>query len=854
MKNFLQLLEPQIPASQAEQIAAIVLQKQRRGEIGSTQELSQEVQRLMQLVRRTGTFQPALRFRDITDPRSVMEGEYFNALMEALDFDLRTLYEILNQQTGTALSLKRVLRSQLESLRAGICRLADDVIAQRLQKANQFARVITQGFADGRNRTTSGRPAVVDPQTRALKLDARSRQRYHQRRGINPAQVEIRQLSGGLSGVSSRTFAPENAIDPDTESFWADVLLADSPIQTDYTFLDGSTQTYDGALAEIELVLGASEFVTDVKILPFGDFPVDIIDVKIRQGTNYFQYPGFVDRSPRLDWLEWHGPRIQADAVVFVLQQANYSRVRLHLPAAALEIASFWEQLLDEESRLVLEDTALTALQQQRAEADSRYNSLWEGLRRYGIELQRLDLPQAGGDPTVFPEDELLRREVNAAVTTMFGTEQVEDPAADQLRSEDVPERPALVEVEKVEYVFGAREVQANDVNYVNAGHYASPKYAADATLLEVRLNTVEEHPVFNTGDGDYRQTSVEYEVELAEGRRAPLLPKGATEVTNELLEIDRTTRQDTTRIPALNTTVTIRRGGDLLDATAYTIEQLTSGHLRVTIAKTAFFRSARYSITYTPAVDQDVLKVSDLFDSVLLAEPEVFAGTDETGSIELAHFPYVEFSVVNDEARFRREAQRNARYLWIGGAEQLLLDGVLFGDVNTTLDGDLTAGATTISLTSVAGLSSAGTLKIETELITYTGISSNDLTGVTRGVNGTTAVSHADGTRIVGERSYEPVIVTVGNVRAFNISDYLSGRHPAFLAAQDDAVRYEYLHVGRRLFFNRPITNKPIAVRYRWMAQYLQVHAQLRSHTVGRVPQTPLLRQYHLEVASTVL
>lgn len=115
-------------------------------------------------------------------------------------------------------------------------------------------------------------------------------------------------------------------------------------------------------------------------------------------------------------------------------------------------------------------------------------------------------------------------------------------------------------------------------------------------------------------------------------------------------------------------------------------------------------------------------------------------------------------------------------------------------------------------------------------------------------------AVAHADRTPIVGERSYDPLIVTVGNVKARNITAYRTGRHPAFLATSDNDLQYEFLQVGRRLFFNRPLTNKPIAVRYRWMNQYVQVHALLRSHTVGRVPQTPVLRRFHTEIASTVL
>ena len=71
---------------------------------------------------------------------------------------------------------------------------------------------------------------------------------------------------------------------------------------------------------------------------------------------------------------------------------------------------------------------------------------------------------------------------------------------------------------------------------------------------------------------------------------------------------------------------------------------------------------------------------------------------------------------------------------------------------IQTTLDGALlndaygTGGSgTDIDLTSTTGFTSAGTILVESELITYTGITSNTLNGITRGTNGTSTAAHAD-------------------------------------------------------------------------------------------------------------
>ena len=66
-----------------------------------------------------------------------------------------------------------------------------------------------------------------------------------------------------------------------------------------------------------------------------------------------------------------------------------------------------------------------------------------------------------------------------------------------------------------------------------------------------------------------------------------------------------------------------------------------------------------------------------------------------------------------------------------------------------TTLNGAINDSVTTITLTSSTGFSSAGTVRIGDELITYTGKSSNDLTGCTRGTNSTTAASHLSGAAV---------------------------------------------------------------------------------------------------------
>ena len=71
---------------------------------------------------------------------------------------------------------------------------------------------------------------------------------------------------------------------------------------------------------------------------------------------------------------------------------------------------------------------------------------------------------------------------------------------------------------------------------------------------------------------------------------------------------------------------------------------------------------------------------------------------------------------------------------------------GTIDSAAATTVNEALDASETTITLTSAASFPTAGTILVDSELITYTGKSTNDLTGCTRGTLGSTAATHSNG------------------------------------------------------------------------------------------------------------
>ena len=78
-------------------------------------------------------------------------------------------------------------------------------------------------------------------------------------------------------------------------------------------------------------------------------------------------------------------------------------------------------------------------------------------------------------------------------------------------------------------------------------------------------------------------------------------------------------------------------------------------------------------------------------------------------------------------------------------------------GAVTTTLNGAINSSVTSLTLTDASQFPSSGTnfIIIGSEEISYTGVSGNTLTGLTRGVAGTTAASHSDGATVTNSTDF---------------------------------------------------------------------------------------------------
>jgi len=147
-----------------------------------------------------------------------------------------------------------------------------------------------------------------------------------------------------------------------------------------------------------------------------------------------------------------------------------------------------------------------------------------------------------------------------------------------------------------------------------------------------------------------------------------------------------------------------------------------------------ADFNDIKFMVTTTP---------TSTTITITMSSAETGSGATTSGGIRVQYYYPV------------GPAQQLGAYGW--GIGQW--SGTVSGEVSTTLDGAITDAAATsgITLDESSDFPDSGTsyVQIDSEEISYTGISSDVLTGVTRGVRNTTAATHSDGATITNTTDY---------------------------------------------------------------------------------------------------
>jgi hypothetical protein len=829
-------------------------------------------------------------------PLEEISSEGWNEAQDRIYVDLYALHRALGESLAEDAYRGELTRDQFVKTHASILQIINEIRLYQFLRGNpeyQDAKFVN--FSTSLNETPRKPAAIVDTAVRLLELPPRAREVQSKRQSaFKGAKVSVTHLGGGRLGGRNTDFTPDRMLDANPDSYWAEMIMAESPIGQEYVGSGdgglGGAFDSDGAICHVLVEMAKVITANTIRILPFGEFPVRVIDVAFKENagqTEWVMVPGFRVEDATLDWIEVNFEPRTIAALRVTLEQINYRSNLYHLPQRLVSNGLLWESILQTRRTQTLQELNLSVRDQELLKADPQQIARLMALDDFKGLMEKAPLQQgreqvfnvgvettmAGARVVTKPEP----TDVNAISTVLKGTE------------EETPQK--TVTIRTYEYVYGVRELQILFNLYQPVAHYSSPKFSTSASILEVGLTTEERHIPSNDGMGDYHRTSVEWDIEVGRDRRYPVAPKNWLVgsdliVPDEYLQFDRTTRQAVTRLSMAALQGTLRCNGTRVPLSQFTIETYTppsSGvpgrYLATGLANPAFFGpvdpasniserglvtvdaevfdpNAVYTLQYTAAPGADTVDVDEDLNSVEMAEPEVFQTTSRDNQLILKAFPYVDYRIINSSLWQKQTGE--ARWAFSPGAQNYVTGTVTVTNGSKVITG---SGTAWLSLTAGQRLFRRDGDEVVYKIATVDTNGSAELEAEYEGVSGS-ALSYVIGEyfetdgRIFGlDRSlYEPVKVLVNDVKAVNLTDYEAFEHQAFTDVPRTGRQIQFIHAGRLLYFNRPISNSKIEVFYSWLTQYVQVNATLRSNIPVRTVLTPQVNSARVELKTSRL
>ena len=844
-----------------------------------------------------GTARPWFRAEHfVANELDPISSERWNAAQERIYADLRTLYAALNIGYIDQAWRSESAREKFRLSKAAILAVLRELRLYEFLRANpdwQDAKFVN--FSDSRNETEARPVAVVDPQTRLLELAPRAQQvQSRVQFAGSSTRITVEHLGGGRVSSAGKGFEPERAIDYHEDTFWAQMVMADGPIRQEYVPSGdaglGSRITGLGAMCHVYLWFDRARVANSFRILPFGPFPVRVIDVAYKESdaqTDWKTLPNFRVEDPTLDWIKVHFPVTSLVSMRVTLEQSNYRTALYHLPADLVRNGHLWTRISADRQTQLLHELSLTTAEQARVDVSPSDLAILEASKEFRDAIAGSDI--SGGRENVY----------GAAVATLkAGVDSLSkiDPSLSQAALEPVQEVAPTVEktlaVRTYEYGYGIREARLDLTLYEPMGHWASPIYRSTSSVLAVSLETEETHQAFDDGMGSYYKTSVEWEVDAGRGRRYPILPLSAVvgterRVCDELLQINRTTRQAVTRFPLKDRAILVRENGRRLPVSAFSVqiqstEEVASiyqtagtdfssgfvgqrlpasvmlGRGLVSISADEFDPNAIYTVTYLTTEAATEINLDEDLNSVDLDGPDTFESTNRNHQIRLSTFPFVDYGIIHSSEWVKIAGQAAWRF---SPTQANIINGIV----------DLTSGSASVAghdTTWLSQIDSSKTYAIRkrgsTKIYVVDTISGNGAITLSSPYEEETEtdveyelgqVYFSDGRAYAFDKNvYEPIRVFVNDVRATSFTDYEALEHTAFSESPRRGKQIQFIHSGDLIYFNQPIEDAKIEVHYSWLTNGIQVRGTLRCNQPAYTVITPVINSARLQMKTSRL
>lgn len=670
MVNFLDKIISVLPEVQKLAIKNLIASKVNSGDLQSVRSRQEDTATIYNRIKsKLGTL---LLSPIYVSPDDKISSADYNKVMEDIYLDLNALYSNINSFSSIVNKQAITLDSEYNKSRASIEKLLNDVAVFILRKKSpEFNEVKLIDFNVATNYSKKQPIAEVNPEIRLLELKPAYNSRVQLlNRAARTTKIYTKTYSQGLKGDLGANFSVDNIVDQRPETFWASLILADSPVNQIYekntTTGDLYQVSINGPVIEVYFRFSHAEKINTIRVAPFSEFPVSIIDVSYRSSASSLIFTPIDDftTSTTLDWEEYNFSPILAHEIRISISQENYKKLSYMLPKSVIINTDIFQRILKQRAKEIIGNNVF----------DSDF-SLYtvRSLSSYDDAIKALEdlYVSSGVDLTVQPDISYIEQ-VENILTKIYS-----DISSDELNnivsyfgSQEVNQQPGspTVNITKYEYLLGLREVEIGYQIYYPTSYYESEKFSTQATVSEIQIEVDERHTSFVTPwEDDYRKTSTEWDVDIGNGRKIPIHPRnivdgidGIPAVKDERINFDLISNKAYTRMGAYySTPYRVKKNGELLTPDQYQVSRITGSipRLELILTGTSFDSTSIYTIDYAVDPSSYSIDVLTSFSSEQVPSPEKFTSVGSNNEIVLTKFPFINYEIINSTGIFSKNS-----------------------------------------------------------------------------------------------------------------------------------------------------------------------------------------------------
>jgi hypothetical protein len=696
MSSFLTDFLVTMPETQKKKLLEILDAKRQMGLLQSEEQFQRELEAFLKELEQyqgTPTFRPIYQ-----DERT--NSQRYNQAMEAIAFDLATLFEASNQIDALMTNHQQLSRSMLADIRKKIYSLQDQVQKYQflLNHSDVFVQAINEDFRVPQYTETDetvlsllrkdrfGRPFSAHMQAEnhgyALQLASiTTEDQLKTSYGRALAKIQVRNRTGLVA--SNQQYPVENAIDGSPDTFWAEAVIVDDVIQQDISDLwshDYHDYPKTGAICELELLFQGMTTVSEIQFVPYCSYPLEIVAIhgyerEDSSGAMYTlvspNHSNVYQRSQKsTDRMVFQFPSVTISKLRILIRQENYEKENFIVSYDDLHQAELWDQIAS---------TSLVPDLKEPGESIEEFN------RKNEITGWSLYLKKLKEWATIMRKEGLVEAAEKAMELIRVGD--YKNPLLLALRSMNNKGEKSIVNdqrspllsqqwlaVNKLAYIYGAYDIRVYGRQYHQTSIYVSRSFPLNSNVRTISLSTGEQHHYIPIGPAEQSSdqgitndqakiTDIEYYVTFKKNPSVedwiPILPVEQRYVEGELLYGDQVQgdypefkNMDLVffsfRFPIVSKeTVTIRQNGYPMRSDAYVI---SDDGKKVGIKRAYYSPSSIYTADYKPVDDAYLV---DVYRSIRGIEPvpftspqgelgERFASVGLNQSIELSYYPYL--------------------------------------------------------------------------------------------------------------------------------------------------------------------------------------------------------------------